>query len=163
VAAVHAGYAKRRRDLLRAGIRLYELKPDADAAGDADRAPKSGSGGSGMSLTGSSGASLHGKTFAADRERIFVGSFNLDPRSTRLNTEMGLFIESPALAALHQSSLDRALPGSAYEVRLAADGELEWIEQTGAGELRHRSEPKAGLGRRISVLILSWLPIEGLL
>jgi cardiolipin synthase C len=163
VAAVHAGYAKRRKDLLRAGIRLYELKPDADAVGDVDKAAKSGSGGSGMSLTGSSGASLHGKTFAADRERIFVGSFNLDPRSTRLNTEMGLVIESPVLAGLHQSTLDRKLAASAYEVRLAADGELEWIEQTGAGELRYRSEPKAGLGRRFSVRILSWLPIEGLL
>jgi cardiolipin synthase C len=163
VTAVHAGYAKRRKDLLRAGIRLYELKPDPDAAKPAEDPKKPDARGSGLSLTGSSGASLHGKTFAADGERVFVGSFNLDPRSTRLNTEMGLVIESQVLAALHHSTLDRKLPAIAYELRLTADGELEWIEQTDAGELRHRSEPKAGLGRRVSVRILSWLPIEWLL
>src|SRR3954468_5074802 len=72
VSAVHAGYAKYREDLLRGGVRLYELKPTAYP------------GGSGI---GGSDASLHAKTFAVDRSRIFVGSFNFDPRSARLNTE----------------------------------------------------------------------------
>ncbi len=163
VAAVHAGYAKRRKDLLRAGIRLYELKPEPEAARPAPDPKRPEARGSGLSLGGSSGASLHGKTFAADRERVFVGSFNLDPRSTRLNTEMGLVIESKALAEMQHATLDRKLPAVAYELRLAADGELEWIEQTGSGELSHRSEPRAGLGRRIGARILSWLPIEWLL
>jgi putative cardiolipin synthase len=47
---------------------------------------------------GGSDASLHVKTFAIDRSRIFVGSFNFDPRSAGLNTEMGVVVESPRLA-----------------------------------------------------------------
>ena len=70
VAAVHAGYAKYRKDLLRAGIRIFELKPDATVM-----ATRHGS------LAGSSGASLHAKTFEVDGRQLFVGSFNMDPRS----------------------------------------------------------------------------------
>ncbi|MDQ2780207.1 MAG: phospholipase D family protein, partial [Pseudomonadota bacterium] len=86
VAVVHAGYAKRRRALLRAGIALYELQRQAApprrnrsvaAEGIAGK-PKKHLGGSGVG--GSSAASLHAKTFAVDRDRIFVGSFNFDPR-----------------------------------------------------------------------------------
>jgi putative cardiolipin synthase len=156
VAAVHAGYARRRAGLLRAGVRLYELRPDAGVAPTAVTR-------SWLPLRGSSGASLHGKTFALDRERIFVGSFNIDPRSIRLNTEMGLVIESVAMAASLSEALDRHLADVAYEVRLAADGRIEWAEHTETGEIIHRREPKAGAARRIGVRMLSWLPIEWLL
>ncbi|AKJ29855.1 phospholipase D family protein [Caldimonas brevitalea] len=157
VAAVHAGYAKRRKALLRAGVRLYELRPDPAPA------PKATGQGVRRAL-GSSAASLHGKTFAVDRERVFVGSFNLDPRSIHLNTEMGLVIESPALASTISKKLDSDLGQRAYEVRLRDDGGgLEWIEETDAGPVRHDREPKAGLVRRLTVRLLSWLPIEGLL
>jgi cardiolipin synthase C len=146
VAPVHAGYAKYREALLRGGVRLYELKPTATEKPDR--------GGVG----GSSDASLHAKTFAVDRSRIFVGSFNFDPRSARLNTEMGIVIESPRLAARLSDALDRGLPGSAYEVRLAGDA-LEWTD----GEARHASEPGAGLLQRLWIGFLSLLPIEWLL
>ena len=91
VSAVHAGYARYRKGLLRAGVRLYELKPGSTV------------GGGRLGLPGRSGTSLHAKTFALDEAQLFVGSFNLDPRSAELNTEMGLLIDSPALAR----SLDR--------------------------------------------------------
>ena len=159
VTAVHAGYAKRRKDLLRAGVRIYELKPDPDAL----RAGAEDSRGWWQKLTGSSAASLHGKTFAIDRSRIFVGSFNFDPRSVRLNTEMGVIVESGKLAGALAQGLDHRLSHVAYELRLADDGEIEWIERTPAGEVRYRTEPKASLGRRIGVSILSVLPIEGML
>jgi len=80
VAAVHAGYAKRREDLLRAGIELYELRRVSTNDKRNDSAGP----------FGSSGSSLHAKTFAVDHKRVFVGSFNFDPRSTHLNTENGL-------------------------------------------------------------------------
>src|SRR5262249_22002077 len=88
VVAVHAGYAKRRRDLLAAGVALYELKTSAvqDDPGEKAR------------FGISSSSSLHAKTFAIDESRAFVGSFNFDQRSTHLNTEMGLVIESATLA-----------------------------------------------------------------
>jgi putative cardiolipin synthase len=140
--------------LLRAGVRLYELKrthvPEADAK------PR------GM---GSSGASsLHAKTFSVDRGRIFVGSFNLDPRSARLNTEMGMVIDSPALAGRLSKVFDTEIPLAAYEVRFAADGRsLEWIDREGGQETRYTTEPQTGVGRRIWIDFLSILPIEWLL
>jgi len=152
VAPVYAGYSNYREALLRAGVRLYELKPVA-AAADAKR--PSG---------GSSGASLHAKTFAVDRSRLFVGSFNLDPRSILLNTEMGVVVESPALAGRLSAVFDNEVPYTAYEVRLPADGGgLEWIERTAAGEIRHTSSPGVGALRRLWIDFLSILPIEWLL
>ena len=94
---------------------------------------------------------------------IFVGSFNFDPRSAHLNTEMGLVIDSPALAARLAKLFDDAVPKLAYEVRLAADGDVEWIERTPTGETRHAIEPATGFFRRAMVRVLSILPIEWLL
>jgi putative cardiolipin synthase len=101
VPPVHAGYVKRRCDLLRAGVQLYELKPSAT------RAEKK------LKTEPGSSVQLHAKTFALDGARIFVGSFNFDQRSAHLNTEMGLVIESPYLAQRLSSALDVALPGVA--------------------------------------------------
>jgi putative cardiolipin synthase len=95
VSFVHAGYAKRRRPLLKSGITLFELRRHASGSGS----PKTAGG------AGSSGASLHAKTFAVDGTRVFVGSFNFDPRSAKLNTEMGLVVESPALARQDRGGL----------------------------------------------------------
>jgi putative cardiolipin synthase len=157
VSAVHAGYAKSRIALLRSGARLYELKPDAARA----TAPNSGQSKKG---SGSSSASLHGKTLSVDRSRVFVGSFNLDPRSANLNTEMGVVIENPRLADGLSDWVDRAPQAVAYEVILTADGQgLEWIERSDQGEIRYRKEPKVGFFKRLFVKILGWLPIESML
>jgi putative cardiolipin synthase len=152
VSAVHAGYAKRREDLLRAGVRLFELKPTAerDAPG-------------GRRASGSSSASLHAKTFALDRSRTFVGSFNFDPRSALLNTEMGLLIDSAALGERLAAVLENDVPRVAYEVGLTAGGELQWTERTASGETRHDTEPGAGPLRRAWIRFLELLPIEWLL
>jgi putative cardiolipin synthase len=152
VSAVHAGYAKRRKDLLRAGIELFELKPTAGAS-DGDRS----------GLGSSSSAGLHAKTFAVDQSRVFVGSFNFDPRSAKLNTEMGLVIESAKLARELAAEFDARIPGAAFQVRLAADGRLQWIERTQGGEKVYDTEPGAGLAKRLGVGVLSVLPIEWML
>ena len=157
VAAVHAGYAKYREPLLRNGARIYELKPDARAA--AADAPKKGSGGT----FGSSSASLHAKTFSVDRSRVFVGSFNMDPRSVRFNTEMGLVIDSPQLAEAISSGLDQKLDRVAYEVTLDQNGHLEWVERAAQGEVRYQTEPGTSFSKRLGVGFMSWLPIEWLL
>jgi cardiolipin synthase C len=148
VTPVHAGYAKYREALLRGGVLLYELKPSEQR----DEREK-------RDVGGSSDASLHAKTFAVDRSRIYVGSFNLDPRSSRLNTEMGVVVESSRLATRLSAGLDELLPKVAYEVRLSADGGLEWRE----GDVVHRSEPGAGVLQRLWIGFLSILPIEWLL
>ena len=161
VGAVHAGYAKYRETLLAAGIKLYELKPTAGQL--AARKTKAAEDGKEPSL-GSSSASLHAKTFALDGERIFVGSFNLDPRSIALNTEMGVLLESPALAQELQNSFYDNIPQNAYEVVLKSPGGgLEWIEHRPDGDVRHSKEPETSWFRRLGVGLQSLLPIEWLL
>ena len=163
VAPVHAGYAKYRRQLLEAGITLYELKPGAAVPPPGEDSRPRGLPGSG-STGGGSAASLHAKTFAADRKRLFVGSFNLDPRSARLNTEMGVIIDSPKLASRLSSQLDNHLPNAAYLVRLTPEGQMEWIERGADGqETRYTTEPGTSGMRRLWVDFLEILPIESLL
>ncbi len=158
VAVVHSGYAKRRCELARAGVQLYELKP-ALVDGEVRESSKS-SGGS-----GSSAARLHAKTFAMDGERVFVGSFNFDPRSALLNTEMGLVIESRELARRLSATFDDYIPANSYEVRARTGGDacIEWIERTAAGEVRHETEPGAGWGRRAWLGFLMLLPLDWML
>jgi putative cardiolipin synthase len=153
VLPVHAGYAKRRERLLRAGVRLFELRPTLERA---ESGEKSGFG-------GSSSASLHAKTFAVDGARIFVGSFNFDPRSALLNTEMGVVIDSPTLAGRLATAFETEAPRIAYELRLAPDGGLRWIERTASGEIVHTTEPGTSAFSRGAVGVLSILPIEWLL
>jgi putative cardiolipin synthase len=165
VSAVHAGYSKYRKQLLEGGVRVYELKP-GDAVPPPDKGrDEGGSGGlPGSGSRGSSAASLHAKTFGVDRERIFVGSFNLDPRSARLNTEMGVIIDSPQLSGQLSSQLDTVIPNKAFEVRMQPDGRgMEWIERSPQGETRYTTEPGAGPLKRSWIDLLEILPIEWLL
>ncbi|HUL61360.1 MAG TPA: phospholipase D family protein [Anaeromyxobacteraceae bacterium] len=153
VSVVHAGYSKRRRDLLDGGARLFELEPSAAQAKIAKR----------YWLSGSSHASLHAKTFAVDRARIFVGSFNFDERSAFLNTEMGLLVDSRTLAGRLSTIFDGGFPGAAYEVRRAPGGSLEWLDRDPPGERRLTVEPGTGFLERAWVRFLSILPIDWML
>lgn len=153
VAAVHAGYAKRRKDLLAAGIELYELR----RVSTNDKRHES------AGPFGSSGSSLHAKTFAVDHKRVFVGSFNFDPRSTHLNTEMGFVIESPNLALQIEQYFDNEIIKASYEVRLSEAGNVYWLEHRSGNLIRYDSEPETGLLKRAVVWFLSLLPIEWLL
>jgi putative cardiolipin synthase len=162
VAMVHAGYAPSRKPLLRAGIRLWEMK-GTDPAKRArlrfrTQRPEQASG----TIFRSSGSALHAKTFAVDRRRIFVGSFNFDPRSVRLNTEMGVVIDSPVLAGRLQAMFDGDIAALAYEVRLRGR-RLVWAEATEAGEIIHTSEPGTGPVQRLVMALLSHLPVKWLL
>jgi putative cardiolipin synthase len=168
VAIVHAGYAKRRQALIRAGVRLFEMRRLRVGTRRKRRLPL-GVGGSGAkSVTGSilrsSGSTLHAKTFTVDRARLFVGSFNFDPRSVALNTELGFVIECPELAADVQDAFKSAIPMSAYEVTLSDKGRLRWIEREEDGEIEiHDVEPGTTLLQRLAIRVLSRLPIEWLL
>jgi putative cardiolipin synthase len=102
-------------------------------------------------------------TFSADRARVFIGSFNFDPRSATLNTEMGFIVESPALAVQIDTIFRSRAPMDAYEVRLAEGGRLCWVEPREGESLRHDREPGTGVWRRAWVRFLSALPIEWLL
>ena len=158
VSVVHSGYAKRRCELARAGVQLFELKPSAAELAAGHREKKDGK------TTQSASVSLHAKTFAVDGEQVFVGSFNFDPRSALLNTEMGVVIASPVLAVRLSDTFETLVPRAAYEVRAReGDGCIEWVERTPQGEVRHASEPETGWGRRAWLGLLTLLPIDWLL
>lgn len=161
VGVVYSGYVRYRRELLQGGVRIYELMPAGEplVQEEEERQRPRGFGSSG---TGSSAASLHAKTFGVDRSRIFVGSFNLDPRSARLNTEMGFVLESPALAGRLSDAFAGPVQRMAYELRLQGD-EVVWIERTAAGEVRHTRTPGVGVLRSLWIGFVSLLPIEWLL
>ncbi len=108
VGVVHAGYMRYREALLRAGVELYEFKP----------APESRETKQNKKWAGSSQASLHAKTFGLDRRAMFVGSFNLDPRSVALNTEMSVLFESPRLAGAMGGSFDKNIAERAFRLEL---------------------------------------------
>lgn len=154
VAAVHSGYSKYRSKLLAAGVKLFELRPAPEQDDDADHhGPR-------MRL-GSSRASLHTKAAILDGRRIFVGSFNLDPRSATLNCEMGVWIGDAAIAGQLQSLFEiGATPQRSYILRLDDRERLTWTDSV-AGQVRvqHR-EPDASWGRRLVTWVLRHLPIE---
>ncbi len=152
-AAVHAGYAKRRKQMLEAGVKLYEWPP---SSGNSSERKLAGP-------FGSSGSSLHAKTFAIDGQRLFIGSFNFDPRSANLNTEMGFLIESPALAQAMHSAFKQDIPRRAYQVSLDAKGRLQWFRWENGKLHRYDTEPETTWTRRTTVRLLSLLPIEWLL
>lgn len=145
VVAVHGGYARYRRRLLRAGVELYELKRTR---------------GERPSVFGSRGASLHTKAFVVDGAQIYVGSFNLDPRSAALNTEMGIFVRHPGLAReLAEEHGRLVLSSCSWRVELR-DGHLEWTDQDDEGGRVTQREPHASLGRRLLSGLVRWLPVE---
>ncbi len=151
VAAVHTGYARYRRDLLRGGVELYEMKRKAGSVEGRQQ----------ISVTGSSGASLHTKAMVIDRRWAYVGSMNLDPRSANLNMEMGVLVESPELVRQLLEQFDRTTsPELSYRVVLEEGEGLVWYDQAGGRERRLEREPDASVWRRMSVTLLRAVPME---
>jgi putative cardiolipin synthase len=147
VVAVHGGYMRYRRPLLRAGVTIHELKagPDSDGA----------------SVLGSrGGAALHTKALVVDGMVAFVGSFNLDPRSAALNTEMGAFVRNPAVAREVAEEQER-LTDPAVSWRLALrDGRVAWLDGAGPDAPVLRGEPGASWKRKAIAWIARVLPVE---
>ena len=154
VSAVHAGYQRYRKALLEAGVRLYELKP---VATDAPAGKKS--------TFGSSKASLHAKTYVFDRQGIFIGSMNLDPRSVELNTEIGVYCESAAAASEVVEGISANLDRVAWRLELRADANggshIVWIDTAANGTVTELDkEPDVSALRRTGIWFLGLLPIE---
>lgn len=156
VALVHSGYAHRRRALLRNGAELYEFAPDAVPTLDVSALLKS-------RLHGTAPFSrnkLHAKVFIVDRDRLFLGSFNFDPRSIRLNTELGVIVHSPVIAGMIADRLDALIPERCWHVTLSRTQRLSWERP---GEAPRHTEPGATWPARIALGIARRLPIEWML
>jgi putative cardiolipin synthase len=143
---VHGGYAPSRKPLLEAGVEIYEARPDADVAG--------------TEFVDASGAkaTLHTKAFVVDDKEVFIGSFNFDPRSADLNTELGVIIRDPELALIYAVLIEEALQSQAFEVFLNEDGKVRWRGYRDGVETIYDKEPETTWGQRFSAWLARIIP-----
>ena len=154
VTAVHSGYSQWRPKMLRAGIKIYELKSTASEEQRENKLWKARS---------QSSTSLHAKTFAVDDHQVFIGSYNVDPRSANINTEMGVIINDDELARQLHEALDDDLLNQAYEVKILEGGELQWHTIVDGKPVIYGAEPKVDIADHAWLTVMSWLPIDWLL
>lgn len=155
--AAHAGYARHRADLLRAGVDLFELRPEPGVQHPAQHRWR-----------GAWTATLHAKLVIVDRARVLLGSMNLDPRSRLHNTEAWIGVESRELALrLTELFEESTRPDHSFQVLLQrpreGDDSMEWITEEQGREVRHRSEPLAGPWTRFWRDVLSVVVPEHML
>ena len=149
---VHNGYSKYRPGMLDAGVDLYELSPTRTQTTKR------------LGMFGSSLGRLHAKTAIIDRQVIFIGSMNLDPRSASANTELGMFIDNPALAKELLRVINISKLESAYRVRLEPKSKaLQWLTIDDDKEVVLGVEPESTFWLRVHNMLLGWFVPEQLL
>jgi putative cardiolipin synthase len=143
--AVHSGYARYRKEIIRAGVELYEAR--ADALSDPGE-----KGGHSEIMT------MHTKAMMFDRERTFVGSLNLDPRSIEINSEMGVVVTSAEMSSSLAVGLFTSLGDWTYRVTLNEDDQLRWHATIDGVEVVEKSEPLATGWRKFNAWLLKIAP-----
>lgn len=157
VALVHAFYQKYRVDLLKNGAKLYEFKPYIERK---RRTWYEVVTGNIIPKKGKNKSSLHAKFINIDN-KVFIGSFNLDPRSFNINTEVGLVLKSDPLQEQISDLLDRTLLTVAYELQLNSQGELIWLDYQADGKvIEHHVDPETTRFQRFMMYSVSYLPLE---
>lgn len=157
VALVHAFYQKYRVDILKNGAKLYEFKPYIERK---RRTWYEVVTGNIIPKKGKNKSSLHAKFINID-DKVFIGSFNLDPRSFNINTEVGLVLKSDPLQEQISDLLDRTLLTVAYELQLNSQGELIWLDYQGDGKvIEHHVDPETTRFQRFMMYSVSYLPLE---
>ena len=150
VISAYAGYRKFRPSLLKCGVELYEMRADPQFVRTEWNwvRPKSK-------------ANLHTKAAVLDDKDVVIGSFNMDPRSAKLNTEIALLVRSRRLAAEVTAFIEAGMaPSNAYHLKLA-DGSIEWIGGGPEHKVPLHNEPGSDAWRSFVCDALSLLPIEG--
>jgi putative cardiolipin synthase len=151
VLAAFAGYSKYRESLVASGVEMYELRSDAGPIRQRMF----------FGVRGGARAGLHTKAIVFDRKEVFIGSFNLDPRSSFINTEAGVLIESPVLAAQVAAYMDEGVQSdNAFRVWMDASGQLYWVTEVGGKEIRYDEDPLSTFLQRLKAGWIRLLPIE---
>jgi putative cardiolipin synthase len=154
VGLVHAGYGKYRKDLLRAGVELYEMNKKLTRK---ERKEKKGVG-------GSSKASLHAKSFVFDRKEVFIGSLNLDPRAIVHNTEIGIVLSSKEIANFMGETFDQNIEKVAFRLELVKNEngteKILWHGLVDGEQKTFDVDPYTSFWRRFGIGFMSILPIE---
>lgn len=157
VAVVHSFYSKYRKPLLQNGVQLYEFKPNIERK---KRTWYEVATGSVIPVKGKNRSSLHAKFFDVDG-KVFIGSFNFDPRSAHLNTEVGLVVESNHLQDQITAMLDQHLLQVAYQLKLDENGNIVWYEHNQDGEIiKHHHDPESTAFQRFTMNVVSYFPVE---
>jgi putative cardiolipin synthase len=144
-----AGYSISRKDLIRAGVEIHEVRWEPGPLRQ-------------QQILQGSKTAVHTKTMVFDRKDVFIGSFNLDARSSTINTEAGLYVESPVLAAQVVEYLDEgAGPEVSYRVLLDKDDDLYWVASDDSKPLRYDTDPLSTPGQRFKATLYSIMPIIG--
>ena len=104
-----SGYRNQRDRLLGMGLQIYEYKPAPDVQRELmQRSPAAN--------RKAPVFSLHAKTLVIDSKTVFIGTFNFDPRSENLNTEVGAIIHDEALARAVEASIETDMaPGNSWD------------------------------------------------
>jgi putative cardiolipin synthase len=148
--SAHSGYMKYRKAILETGAELYELRVDASLR-EYFRAHKNEE----------VAAGIHTKSFVLDGRQALIGSFNFDPRSRDLNSEIGLVVNSEEFSGQVIEQMDQEFElANSYRLFLNENGKLRWEVQTGDGIEIQTHDPGASIWRRMAARIMSWLPIE---
>jgi putative cardiolipin synthase len=158
VGFVHTGYAPCRPSLLAAGVKLFEMPAPDDKPKTATKFVRTTSARRRRWRT--EGRSLHAKTIGIDGRQVYIGSANFDPRSAHLNTEMGLLIDSPELAAALAGSFDKDICETVYCLGLDDQGGVTWTDARDDDPKPESTEPGTTAFSRALVAALSRLPIE---
>ena len=144
--AAHSSYQNHVEELMGHGANLHEVRTDAQLRNVYMFPPLR-----------QKSLALHAKMLVIDNDKVFIGSANLDPRSLRLNTEMGLLVESKALnAKIREMILPDFSHANAWELDKDENGELIWV----SGDEVLYSQPDTGFLQRIEDWFISHLPIE---
>ena len=151
VLATYAGYTEYRKELLQHGIELYELRDDAGASRIINRS----------AVKAEVRTGLHAKVMLFDKKDVFVGSFNLDPRSSVINTEGGLYVHSPALVKRIEVFMAKGIDlRNAYRLGLDAKGDITWTTIENGKKVTYTSEPDVSAWDKVKVNLMQLLPIE---
>ena len=155
VGIVHAGYSRYRRDLLRAGVELYELNKITSKE---DRRDWS------KGKIGRAKSSLHAKSFVVDRETVFIGSLNLDARSVVQNTEIGVVLESTEIAGRIADDFNARIDEVGFRLTLEDDGQgveqLRWHGLVEGEPVTFTADPYTSFWRRFGIGFMRLMPIE---
>jgi cardiolipin synthase C len=146
VISVHSGYAKYRKELLENGVELYEMRADPEEKGKEAR----------RKALGSYRGSLHAKIYIFDRKAVFIGSRNLDARSRQINTEIGIFVQSPEIASQAAMIFElTTIPLYCFKLGLTDDSRLVWTTVENGKEVKYYHEPMTSFWRRFSAGFIS--------
>jgi putative cardiolipin synthase len=141
---VHSAYSRYRKDVVKAGVELYETRADAGRFTQSAGGPEQ--------------FTLHTKLVLIDRRYLFVGSLNLDPRSIDINAEMGLLIDSREMTSTLASAVDAVLPRIAYKIAMNDKGKLVWRGVEDDVETVDTKEPQTNAWLRFKAWFMKIAP-----